>query len=50
MDEKEQPLGPSVQDEQLESFFYQFRHSYYRAEQVYRRLYKKNGNFSFELK
>jgi len=50
MDEKEQPLGPSAQDEQLESFFYQFRHSYYRAEQVYRRLYKKNGNFSYELK
>ena len=37
------------QDEQLELIFYLFRHNYYRAEQVYRRLYKKKGNFSFKL-
>ncbi|NAS89853.1 hypothetical protein C4E24_09030 [ANME-1 cluster archaeon AG-394-G21] len=49
MDEKEQPLGPPAQDEQLELFFYRFRHNYYRAEQVYRRLHKKKGNFSFKL-
>ncbi len=37
------------QDEQLELIFYLFRHNYYRAEQVHRRLYKKKGNFSFKL-
>jgi hypothetical protein len=49
MDEKKQPMGAPSQDEQLELFFYLFRHNYYRAEQVYRRLYKKKGNFSFKL-
>ena len=37
------------QDEQLELFFYQFKHSFYRAKEVYKRLSKKKGNFSFKL-
>nr|CAI64102.1 hypothetical protein [uncultured archaeon]CAI64239.1 hypothetical protein [uncultured archaeon]CBH36624.1 hypothetical protein BSM_01010 [uncultured archaeon] len=49
MDEKKQPMGAPSQEEQLELFFYQFKHSFYRAEQVYRRLHKKKGNFSFKL-
>lgn len=49
MDEKKQPMGAPSQEEQLELFFYRFRHNYYRAEQVYRRLHTKKGNFSFKL-
>ena len=37
------------QDEQLELFFYQFKHSFYRAKEVYKRLSKKKSNFSFKL-
>ncbi|KAF5431988.1 HNH endonuclease [Candidatus Methanophagaceae archaeon] len=49
MDEKKQPIEAPSQDEQLELFFYHFKHNFYRAEQVYKRLSKKKGNFSFKL-